>query len=152
MRFHNTHSRDSSLRKLSRINRWLIAGSVALTGLFTEAAALAFPGKKASASAGKASQANKRPGGRHHSGGSTTKTHALRPPAQPPQATSEAASPEASAPHESAPAQQPPASSEAPPAEERAPEPEPQPAPEPQPTQESPPAQESPPPVVSGGS
>ena len=37
-------TRDAALRRLHRVNRWLIAGSVALTGVFAEAAASAFPG------------------------------------------------------------------------------------------------------------
>ena len=47
MRLHSTHTRDSSLRKLSVINRWMIAASVTLTGVLTDVAANAFPSKKA---------------------------------------------------------------------------------------------------------
>ncbi len=61
MRFHTTHVRDSSLRRLRRINRWMIAASVALTGLFTEAAAHAFPGKSTT----KPASANKRAHSHH---------------------------------------------------------------------------------------
>ncbi len=43
---NNTNARESSLRKLTRINRWLIAASVALTGLFVEAAATCVPGQE----------------------------------------------------------------------------------------------------------
>ena len=42
------HTRDAALRKLTRANRWLIAGSVALTGLLTEVAAQRVPRKDAS--------------------------------------------------------------------------------------------------------
>ena len=47
MRHHATNTRDAALRKLARINRWLIAGSVALTAVLSEVAAQAFPGKSA---------------------------------------------------------------------------------------------------------
>jgi hypothetical protein len=56
-----THTRDAALRRLDRLNRWLIAGSVALTGVFAEAAASAFPGKSAAKSA-----ASKQSGGSVH--------------------------------------------------------------------------------------
>src|SRR5271168_2404200 len=36
--------RDASLRRLHRINRWLIAGAVTLTGVLSGVAAQAFPG------------------------------------------------------------------------------------------------------------
>ena len=48
MRSHSTHARDSSLRRLSVVNRWLIAASVTLTGVLTDVAAHAFPGKRSS--------------------------------------------------------------------------------------------------------
>ena len=51
MRNHTTHTRDAALHQLSRINRWLIAGSIVLTGVFAEVAAHAFPGKTAKARA-----------------------------------------------------------------------------------------------------
>ena len=41
----NASSRDAALRRLTRVNRWLIAASVTLTGVLTEVAAQAFPGK-----------------------------------------------------------------------------------------------------------
>ena len=47
MRRHATHARDSSLRRLSRVNRWLLAGSLTLTGVLTEVVAHAFPGSRA---------------------------------------------------------------------------------------------------------
>src|SRR5437016_13920817 len=57
MRQHSTQTRDAGLRRLARANRWLIAGSVALTGVLTEVAAQAFPGKTlhASSASGKTS-------------------------------------------------------------------------------------------------
>ena len=51
MRNHTTHTRDAALRRLSHVNRWLVAGSVVLTGVLADVAANAFPGKhKASTS------------------------------------------------------------------------------------------------------
>jgi hypothetical protein len=148
MRFHTTHARDSSLRRLSRINRWMIAASVALTGLFTEAAALAFPGKSTSkpASAGKRAHAHHSHRAHSSTSRSTTAPHVLHPPESAPRATVESSAP-AEAERSEAPAEEP--APERTPAEEpAAPEPEiahesaPEPAPE----------RESAPPVVSGGS
>jgi hypothetical protein len=45
MRDHGSQTRDAALRRLGRANRWLIAGSVTLTGVLAEVAAQAFPGK-----------------------------------------------------------------------------------------------------------
>lgn len=45
MRNHTTHTRDAALLRLSRINRWLVAGSIVLTGVLADVAANAFPGK-----------------------------------------------------------------------------------------------------------
>ncbi len=148
MRSHNTHVRDSSLRKLTRINRWLIAASVALTGLFLEAAAHAFPGKSATRSA---AAKHTRTQAHHHRTSHTSSTHTLNPPQQPPQATTESttaseptAPAQGSAPSEEAPR-------EAAPANESAPV---EPAHEPEVTHESAPApaEEAAPPVVSGAS
>jgi hypothetical protein len=145
---HPTHARDSSLRRLSLANRWLVAGSVALTGVLTEVAAQAFP------SSSKASASHPASSGKRHSDGAAkqTTTHkSLTPPAEAPEgasepspeagsepapeATSEAA-PEASAPSEAAP------SEEATPSPEATPEAAPEAAPE----------AESSAPVISGGS
>lgn len=41
---HTPRTRDAALRRLAKSNRWLIAGSAALTGIFTAVAANAFPG------------------------------------------------------------------------------------------------------------
>lgn len=48
---HSPQARDDGLRKVALIKRWLIAGSVALTGVFTAVAAHALPGKGAGSSA-----------------------------------------------------------------------------------------------------
>ena len=149
MRHHATNTRDAALRKLARINRWMIAGSVALTGVLTEVAAQAFPGK---AKAITSSTAAKH--GATHSPSRPVPKHPtpLAPPATTPSTTAEAApetaqeaprsaeSARESAPQEqSAPAESTHESTPAP-AQESAPAPEPA------------PAQESSAPVVSGGS
>jgi hypothetical protein len=139
MRFHSTQGRDNSLRRLSRINRWLVAGSVALTGFFAEAAAHAFSGEGSTKPkpAAKHDQLHSRRHRHTPAGQSLSTPKALRPPQQAPQATATTA-PES----EQAPAQQ------SAPAQETAPEPEiaHENAPEPAPREESAP------PVVSGGS
>jgi hypothetical protein len=43
--------RDAGLHRVSRLTRWLVAGSLALTGLFAGLAARAFPGHSQQASA-----------------------------------------------------------------------------------------------------
>jgi hypothetical protein len=43
--------RDAGLRRVSRLTRWLLAGSLALTGLFAGLAARVFPGHSQQASA-----------------------------------------------------------------------------------------------------
>jgi hypothetical protein len=149
MRFHTTHVRDSSLRRLSRINRWMVAGSVALTGIFTEAAAHAFPGKSAPKPATASKHARSHHSHHAHSstGKSATAPQSLRPPEHAPQTTGESAPP-AEATHSEAPAEEPAPAHESAPAETSA-------APEPEIAHESapePPPQESAPPVVSGGS
>lgn len=79
---HSTSSRDSALRRLSLSTRWLIAGSVALTGALSEVAAHAFPGKTVKVGAHGGKRAAKRHV--HHSlQGSAS---SLQPPAQAPQA------------------------------------------------------------------
>jgi hypothetical protein len=147
---HTTHTRDEALRQLHRVNRWLIAGSVVLTGAFAEAAAHAFPGRSAKA----ASASKVKRTGTRGSDPSRTTTHALQPPARAPQATTGSSSSSQS----TAPSQEPPAASEEPapaqeaaPAQESAQAEEPTPAREAAPVQESRPAEESAP-VVSGGS
>jgi hypothetical protein len=129
MRSHSTHVRDSSLRRLSLINRWLIAGSVTLTGVLTDVAAHAFPAKSGAQAATKSSKS--RSDHRAKKSHSSTSTGSLSPPAEAPKAAPESA-----------------------PAEEAAPEPAPEPeaAPEPAPEAESAPVEEAAAPVVSGGS
>jgi hypothetical protein len=145
-RTHTTHTRDAALRELKRVNRWLIAGSVVLTGVLADVAANAFPGKttKSAGAASKASKAHSK----HAGSASKTTTGVLRPPEQAPQAGTEAESAptepaQEAAPQESAPAQQAPA-------QEAAPEQESAPAQEAAPSQEAAPEESGP--VVSGGS
>lgn len=155
-----TNARDAALRRLSRANRWLVAGSVTLTGVFAEVAASAFPGKTVKAAgAGGLKKSNT-----NHAAKASAKP--IQPPAQapkastPPEPTTTPESPsQESAPaqesthsQESAPAQESAPTQESAPAKESAPVEQSAPAQETVPTQESAPAQESSPPVVSGGS
>lgn len=146
----HSNARDTALRRLGRANRWMIAGSVALTAVFSEVAASAFPGRKTTSGTHS-----------HTSSKSSGSAGALKAPSEAPKSTttpevspSQEAPPvqESSAPkessesspsHEAAPSQE-----ATPPAEESAPVKESTPAPEPAPA----PVQESAPPVVSGGS
>jgi hypothetical protein len=148
---HSTSMRDAALRRLERLNRWLIAGSVALTAVFAEIAANAFPGKTV-----KTPGASK---GSPHSGSSAkTSTQSVKPPVQAPTATPEreAAAEEPSSGSESAPSRESAPTQESTPSQESAPAQESAP-----PASESAPAQETAPtpapaeqapPVVSGGS
>jgi hypothetical protein len=133
---HNTHTRDAALRKSRRINRWLIAGSITLTGVLADVAANAFPGKTVKAAAtskGKSSSSHSKRSSA--ASPSTSSTQPLKPPAQAPQATTESAPSQ-----ESTPSQEAGTTHESAPAQESAPEA----------SHESAPAQEAP--VVSGGS
>jgi hypothetical protein len=153
MPIHTTDTREAALRQLHRINRWLVAGSVVLTGAFVEAAAHAFPGR---ATKNASTSKVKRTGARVGSPSRTT-THPLQPPAQAPQATTESSPSSQSAPSQESPAASQEPAPEAAPTQEAAPAHESAEAEEPAPAQESAPAHESAPaeesaPVVSGGS
>lgn len=82
MQPHSPNTRDAALRRLASLNRWLIAASAALTGLFAAVAATAFPGKTVKARAG-ATQA--------HKGGAASGAHSgssrLRAPAKAPESS-----------------------------------------------------------------
>ncbi len=141
---HDSRTRDAALRRLRRTNRWLIAGSAVLTGLFVDLAASAFSGHASNASA--RSQT--------HSKSAHTSTQPLKAPEQAPkpaetQSTEAPApseqerAPESSAPESSAPESSAPESSA--PAQEPAPAETHESAPEPAPEEPSEP-------VVSGGS
>jgi hypothetical protein len=135
---HTSHSRDAALRRLRSTNRWLIAGSALLTGLFTEFAASAFSGHASTVGAA-------RHAGHHHA-----QAKQLKPPAQPP-------APAAAAPSEAPSAGAP---SEAPAEVQHEPSEPSEPAPEAAPERQEPevheaappPASEPSEPVVSGGS
>jgi hypothetical protein len=87
MRPHTTHTRDSAVRRLSLSTRWMIAGSVALTGALSEVAAQAFPGKTLKATGPHASSAAKAGGARYsHSQSSSSP---LAAPSRVPQSTPE---------------------------------------------------------------
>jgi hypothetical protein len=134
MRQFTSHTRDAALRRLSRANRWLIAGSVALTGVFAEVAANAFPGKtvhKGSSGARSSSKATSAPST------TTTTPGPVQPPASPPESAPQSGSEETGS-------AQAPQQSEAQPSREAAPSGEA--------AQQQAPAQESSGPVVSGGS
>jgi hypothetical protein len=149
VRPHTTHARERSLRRLGRVNRWLLAGSVTLTGVLTEVTAHAFPGKSKPRS-----RANTAKGHTHthhvNPGGSSKSSKSIRPPAQAPQAApereTEGTPPEAAS--ESPSARESPPAEESAAASEAAPEPEVAPAHEAAPQ----PAPEAEAPVVSGGS
>jgi hypothetical protein len=154
MRDHTSHTRDAALFQLSRINRWMIAGSVVLTGVFTEIAAHAFPGKAAKPRAAAEHGASPKTS-KGSSGGTSEKP--LAAPSQAPQAQEPRAQ-EAAPPQESAAPAEPAAPESAPPegGSEAAPqEPAHEAAPsEPAPQQEAPrePGPEPSGPVISGGS
>jgi hypothetical protein len=102
MRTDSTRSRDAALRRLRNANRWLIAASVAATGVLTEVAAQAFPGRTIKTSAATRAVRSGSAGGSAARGKPTP----LRPPAQAPEssASSESSNPsESSAPNESSP-------------------------------------------------
>lgn len=98
---YTTRARDAALHRLSRVNRMLITGSIVFTGLLTDVAAHAFPGKTAvkSGSATAARTKSARGQASERTGTSSTSPHAttsssseaLHPPAQAPQTTSESA-------------------------------------------------------------
>jgi outer membrane biosynthesis protein TonB len=159
----SSRARDAGLRKLVLAKRWLLAGSVTLTGGLTAILANAFPGRTikssdaGAANVGHSSKASSKASTPdRHTQSSPGSSGSLQPPAQAPQSTT----PQESAPaHESTPAQEPAPAQESTPAHETAPAQESPPAkesapaPEPVPVEHSEPAQPAPEaPVVSGGS
>jgi hypothetical protein len=151
MRRHSTHARDAAMAQLSRVNRWLVAGSVVLTGVFAEIAANAFPGHS------KRSAAHGAAGSQSRSQGTTTNPAPLQSPEQTPGSAERAPGSESPAgeAQSSPPTEAPSGQGEA----GAAPS-EPQPAPETPRASETPPAESTPRepapeasgPVVSGGS
>ena len=138
-RRHSAQTRDAALRRLGRANRWLIAGSLALTAVLAEVAAQAFPGKSLHGTFTRGTtgpSANPR-----GSGTGSANSVELHPPAQAPESAPE---------EESDRSEQP-----APPAESSSQEPAGRAQPseqQPAPAQQQPQRSESSPPVVSGGS
>lgn len=86
MQSHTNRTRDAALRRLALANRWLIAASAAVTGLFTALAAHAFPGRKLSAHAPRASHTGKVATSSSQSSPKSP-TQSLKPPQQAPQTT-----------------------------------------------------------------
>ena len=85
---HTPRSRDAALRRLARANRWLIAGSVTLTGVLTAVAANAFPGKTLKATGGGhvgAAQRAAPPGSAPRATATGSSHGSVQPPAQAPQ-------------------------------------------------------------------
>ena len=132
---HSTHARNAGLDRLRRANRFLIAGSIALTGVLADVAANAFPGKSLK-SQGTSDSAKR---ARSQSSSSGASTVPLAPPEHAPQASAESERPAG----ESSPSQE---SSSSAPQESSSSKASPE-AP-----RESAPAQEASAPVVSGGS
>jgi hypothetical protein len=83
---HSSDTRDAALLRLTRVNRWLIAGSVTLTGVLAEVAAQAFPGKKLATASAAATNHKAASRERHP----PEAPEALHPPEQAPQSSSEA--------------------------------------------------------------
>jgi hypothetical protein len=148
MRAHHAHRRDSSLRRLSVINRWLLAASVTVTAVLTDVVAHAFPSKssthKSTGSTKTRSKQDRRSAHpvKHTSSGAPK---SLSPPAEAPHPAPEPSTPSESAQSEESARAATPEQS-APASEAAKQEPEPAPAPEPAS------AEEAPAPVVSGGS
>jgi hypothetical protein len=131
-------ARDWALRRLSRLNRWLIAASVVLTAVLAEVAAQAFPGKTIAAARSRQTSPGARAGGR-----SEGSPGALRAPSQAPQAAPETDGEQGAG---SAPGQEPAPSPQSAPSQEAVP------SQEPAPSQGTAPPAEPSGPVVSGGS
>jgi outer membrane biosynthesis protein TonB len=145
MPVNTPHTRDAGLFQLNRMNRWLIAGSVFLTGVLAEVAAHAFPGKTTSSAGAHRARSS-------HAGTPTTTTQTPAPlaaPEQPPASGEEQAPSEEAPPSTQEP--QPQESQPAPETRSEVPQQESQPAPEaPAPAEQERPREEGP--IVSGGS
>jgi hypothetical protein len=143
LHIHTTHTRDAALLRLRRINRWLIFGSILLTGVLADVAANAFPGHKKAAStkARAGSHRKERP------------TGVLAPPEQSPERAAESSSGqgESDQPSESSTGEGS-SSGESSGGESRAPETAPESTQQEAPSESSESSGESSGPVVSGGS
>jgi outer membrane biosynthesis protein TonB len=139
---HPARRRDAALHRLGRVNRWLIVGSVALTGVLAEVAASAFAGRTLKARAAGRTSPHAKP-----SAPATTATQPLSPPAAPPSSETQPSPGESGQP---APEAAQPQHPEAPQAQAQPEAPRPQPAPEA--PRESAPQGEPSAPATSGGS
>jgi hypothetical protein len=90
-REYSPSARDAALRRLSRAQRWMLAGTATLTGVFTAVAASAFSGKSVksttSGTASKQVAASSTTSGRAGEGPGVSEASTLRAPAQEPQAS-----------------------------------------------------------------
>jgi hypothetical protein len=87
MQRHTPRTRDIALRRLTSVNRWLVAGSAALAGVFTAVAANAFPGhtiKREASNESSRTRAHKATNG----GNSPSSPSQLKSPATSPEADS----------------------------------------------------------------
>jgi hypothetical protein len=158
---HTSRTRDAALHRLGHFNRLLIAGSVVLTGLLTDVAAHAFPGKtvktvptqKAKGSHAHATARTGHSASGHSSGSSSTgSSDSLHPPAAAPRITSESTTATEPTSTESAPAHESTQTQESTQAKESASTQESTQAKEAASTSETSSSQEASAPVVSGGS
>src|ERR1039458_2496945 len=150
----SSNARDAGLRRLALTKRWLLAGSVTLTGVLTAVAANAFPGKTIKSSGAQAANtghSSKTSPPHQPTESSQGSASTLQPPAQTPQSTTTQESAPA---QEPAPAKESTSAQEPAPAQESAPAKESAPAQEPAPVEHSEPAPQPAPeePVVSGRS
>ena len=142
---HSTHSRDAALQRLRSINRWLIMGSIVLTGVLADVAASAFPGKTKTTAKGAA--------GTHRHTKKSDPVGVLAPPAKAPESAPNSSSGEGSADRPSEGSAGEGSSAGESPQSSEAPSPETSAAPESSSeAQSEAPAAESSGPVVSGGS
>jgi hypothetical protein len=89
LHIHTTHTRDAALLKLKRVNRWLIMGSIVLTGVLADVAASAFPGKTKTTAKGAT--------GTHRHTKKSDPVGVLAPPAKAPESAPNSSSGEGSA-------------------------------------------------------
>lgn len=143
MRQFTSNTRDAALRRVSHANRWLIAGSVALTGVLADVAANAFPGKTLHKGTSGSRSLHK---SRAPSSSTTTTPGPVQPPSSPPESASQGGESQNGAAAGEGGSAQAPQASEAQPPQEAAP------SGEAAQSQQQAPAQESEAPVVSGGS
>jgi hypothetical protein len=86
----SSHAREAGLRRLVVLRRWIVAGSVALTGVLAAVAANAFPGKTIKppgvhrTSEGSSSETSTNTG-EQASGSSESSSSSVTPPEQAPQ-------------------------------------------------------------------